>query len=345
MRHLAQVLLSLVLSCSLTGCQSPSGQLSQPPVADGSLLSVHYIDVGQADATLLICGDDTMLIDGGNVDDSSLVVSYLGQQGVEHLDYMLCTHAHEDHVGGLSGPLNTCTVEHVYSPVTEYSSNAFNNFVKYTKAQGKEVEQPTVGDSFSLGDAIVTILGPVKDYTDTNNTSIVLRVDFGETAFLFTGDQERTAEADLLESGADLDATVLKVGHHGSSTSTSYPFLRAVMPTYAVIPVGTGNSYGHPSDDVLSRLRDADVTVYRTDLQGTVVATSDGKTVSFQTGKESTGQGNTSVQTQYYIGNTRSKVFHREDCSSLPGEQNQILFTSRPEAKNSGYTPCGICKP
>ena len=374
MRRIPAVLLALVLALlPLSGCEeglplpAPSTTAvstaapSSPPTSDTPVagattpaasaalqdgLNVHFIDVGQADAALLTCGGQAMLIDGGNVDDSSLVVSYLENQGISHLDYVLCTHAHEDHVGGLSGPLNTCTVSHVLAPVTEYDSKAFEDFSKYTQAQGLSIEVPTPGDTFSLGQAQVTILGPVKEYEDTNNTSIVLRVDYGQTSFLFTGDMERQAEEDLLQAGCQLEATVLKVGHHGSDTSTSYPFLRAVMPQYAVISVGAGNSYGHPSEDTLSRLSDADVTVYRTDQQGTVVAYSDGTQVTFQTGKEvAPSPGRTEAAEQVYIGNTNSHVFHLETCSSLPAEQNQIVFDSRDAAVEAGYTPCSRCKP
>ncbi len=248
-------------------------------------LTVHYIDVGQADSILLQCDGQTMLIDGGNVGDSSLVVSYLKDQGISHLDYVICTHAHEDHVGGLSGPMNTCTAGQVFCPVTEYDSDAFRSFLKYTKAQGLSLTLPGVDDSFLLGEARVTVLGPRKDYEDTNDTSIVLRVDHGENSFLFTGDMETAAEDDLLAAGCDLDVDVLKVGHHGSSTSTGYVFLREVMPEYAIISCGTGNSYADPHEEVTSRLYDAGVTVYRTDEQGTVVVTSDGTELYFETEK------------------------------------------------------------
>ena len=357
-RRIAPLLALFCLLVSLTGCDLLSSPPSSTPaaVSDGSILAVHFIDVGQADSALLVCGDDAMLIDGGNVADSSLVVSYLEQQGIDQLDYVVCTHAHEDHVGGLSGPLNTCTASHVLSPVTEYDSKAFKDFVKYTEAQGLEPEIPVPGDTFALGEAQVTILGPVAEYSETNNTSIVLRVDFGETSFLFTGDMETKAEKDLLDQGANLSATVLKVGHHGSDTSSSYSFLREVMPEYAVISVGENNDYGHPNDDVLSRLRDAGTTVYRTDEQGTIVAVSDGTTVTFTTGKdvaptpgrdsETTPQPSQSAAAQEtYIGNLNSKVFHREDCPNLPAEQNQVMFSSREEAVEEGYSPCGNCKP
>ncbi len=248
-------------------------------------LTVHFIDVGQADCTLLECGGQTMLIDGGNVEDGSLVVSYLKRQGIESLNYVVCTHAHEDHVGGLAGPLNAFKVGQVFAPVTDYDSKVFENFLKYTHAQGLDVTVPVADTSFLLGEAYVTVLGPREEYEDTNDTSVVLRVDHGENSFLFTGDMETTAENDLLAAGCRLDADVLKVGHHGSSTSTGYVFLREVMPEYGVISCGIDNSYGHPHEEVTSRLYDAGVTVYRTDKQGTIVATSDGKGITFTTEK------------------------------------------------------------
>lgn len=348
MKKRTGVFLSLVVMLALLcGClpqMEEPVQFAQPVNGEG--LTVHFIDVGQADCALLECDGQTMLIDGGNADDSSLVVSYLETQGISGLDYVVCTHAHEDHVGGLSGPLNTCTVGQVFAPVTEYDSKVFSNFVKYTEKQGLEVTVPEADDTWTLGEAQVSVLGPREEYTDTNNTSIVLRVDYGETSFLFTGDMESTAEKDLVEAGCDLDATVLKVGHHGSSTSSSYVFLREVMPQYAVISCGKDNSYGHPHDEVMSRLYDAQVTVYRTDEQGTVVAFSDGESVSFETEKDSVPtMGREETEQATYIGNKNSHVFHREDCTGLPAEKNQILFNSRDAAVAEGYTPCGRCDP
>lgn len=263
----------------------PQPEAAPLPVPDGSSFAVHFIDVGQADCALVVCDGHYMLIDGGNAADSSLVYSYLERYGVSHLDYMVATHAHEDHIGGLSGALNYATVDTAFCPVTEGETKVFQNMVKYLAAQGKSLTVPQVGQTFSLGSAQVEILGPVQEYRDTNDTSIVLSIDYGATTFLFTGDMETAAEADLLDSGADLSATVLKVGHHGSDTSTSYGFLRAVMPQYAVISVGADNDYGHPNEVVLSRLEDAEAQIYRTDLCGTIIAQSDGETVTFLTEK------------------------------------------------------------
>ena len=241
MNRFGKLSLALSLVLALTGCGLSGGAGRPDPGPAEGTLEVHYIDVGQADSALLLCGGESMLIDGGNVADSDMVVAYLADQGVEELDYVVCTHAHEDHVGGLAGALSQYPAGEVLSPVTEYDSQAFGNFLKYTQEQGLSLTVPEPGDTWTVGTAAVTVLGPVQDYDDTNNTSIVLRVDFGETSFLFTGDMERSAEEDLLESGAWLEADVLKVGHHGSDTSTSYPFLREVDPDYAVISVGENN--------------------------------------------------------------------------------------------------------
>lgn len=249
------------------------------PIPENPDFSVVFLDVGQADAALVLCEGEAMLIDGGNVADSDIIYTVLEKREITHLDYVVCTHAHEDHVGGLSAALHACTVGTVYSPVTEYDSECFRTFARTAAEQGAELTVPAVGDSFRLGSARVDILACDPEAAETNNSSIVLKVVYGETSFLFTGDAEYEVEETLLESGADLSATVLKVGHHGSDTSTSYRFLNEVMPQYAVISVGKKNSYGHPSETVLSRLQDADATILRTDELGDIVLTSDGETV------------------------------------------------------------------
>lgn len=246
--------------------------------------SVHFLDVGQADAAIIICDNCVMMIDGGNPGDSSFIYSYLKNTlQVDHIDYMIAAHPHEDHIGGLSGALNACTVGKVYSPVLEYDSRAFRSLRKYTEAQGKELTIPSPGETFNLGTAQVQILGPLREYESTNDLSIILRIVYGETSFLFTGDAEWDSEHDLVDTGHDLNATLLKVPHHGSDTSSSYVFLREVLPAYAVISVGEDNSYGHPTEAVLSRLRDAEAVVYRTDQYGTIICQSDGSTLSFIT--------------------------------------------------------------
>ena len=331
---------------------------------------IHFIDVGQADAAVIMCDGEVLMIDGGNTADSSLIYTYLTRTlGLEHIDYMIGTHAHEDHIGGLAGALNACTVGTVYSPVIDYDSEAFQDFKRYAENQVGSLTIPSVGDTFNLGSATVQFLSPAYQYSDTNDTSIVVRIVYGNTSFLFTGDAEWEPEHDMVESGYDLSATLLKVGHHGSDTSTSYVFLREIMPQYAVISVGEGNSYGHPTEDTLSRLRDADVTVYRTDLQGDIICYSDGNTLTFVTEKDAPAEEVNTGEAVWtwgapiedepedvipdetgeapYIGNKNSKKLHYADCSSVDKmkDKNKVEFYSRDEAINQGYKPCGNCNP
>ena len=337
---LLKICIAALLCILLSGCV---WIIEEPiPTVSGEGLWVHYLDVGQADCALLKCDGEYILIDGGNVEDSNLVVSYLEQSGVEELKAVICTHAHEDHVGGLPGVLAVFPTEAVYAPTRTYASDCFDDFVYYTDQQGLNITIPEVGDTISFGQADAKVLGPVKTYAETNNTSLILMVTYGENRFLFTGDMETDAEADLLESGADLKADVLKVGHHGSETSTSYRFLYEIAPEHAVISVGTDNHYDHPSSQVLSRLQDADAAIYRTDRLGTVIAHTDGTqiTVTWETDAQPqlpSGEGTV------YIGNKKSKTLHTEGCSSLPSESNQVFFEDPDEALNAGYKLCSRC--
>jgi len=359
---------------------TPGSEPGTPTMpTEGSTFAVHFIDVGQADAALVLCDGHAMLIDGGNAEDSDLIYAYLKKQALTHLDYIVCTHAHEDHVGGLAGALNYATVGMAFAPVTSYDSKAFGNFVSYLAKQNVSITVPSAGDGFTLGSSSVKILGPVKSSDEPNNTSIVLRIVYGDTSFLFTGDAEREEEQDILSAGYDLDSTVLKVGHHGSETSTSYVWLREIMPEYAVISVGKGNSYGHPTDAVLSRLRDADVKTCRTDMQGDVICISDGKTVTFSVERNadadtlaSVGPNSTTSEPSQpvvvtppeatptpevvnpvpvgtsFILNTNTHKFHYPTCGSVKqmSEKNKQAYTgNREDVISMGYVPCKKCRP
>ena len=323
-------------------------------------LEVHFIDVGQADAILLLCGDEAMLIDGGNVADSDLIYTYLKNYSVDYLDYVVGTHAHEDHIGGLAGALNYATAGTVYCSVSSYNTRAFASFAAAVEKQGKEIEVPSPGDTWTLGDesdglyAAVEVIGPITMGDDVNAQSIVLRVEYGGVSFLFTGDATRDEEAEILDAGYNVSSTVLKVGHHGSSTSTSYPWLYAVEPQYAVISVGTDNDYGHPNDATLSRLRDADVTVYRTDLQGDIICVTDGSGVTFSVDRNADIDTLASVrnpadqEVKTYVLNTKTMKFHDPACSSVEQmrEENKEIFVgTRGELIDMGYSPCGNCRP
>lgn len=334
--------LLLALSLVLSGCVIEI-QVPQP-MEEG--LTIHFIDVGQADCALLECGGEYLLIDGGNREDGQLVVSYLEQQGVESLTAVVCTHAHEDHVGGLPSVLAVYPTQAVYAPTNTYASKVFDNFLYYTDQQGLSVTIPTPGDELRVGDTALTVLGPVKTYPDANNTSIVLKVQYGETAFLFTGDMETTAENDMMDywdGRMDFTCDVLKMGHHGSNTSTSYRLLHEVSPTHAVISVGEGNDYGHPHKEPMTRLKQAEVVALRTDQLGHIIARSDGETTSFTWQNQNAQPEDVEPGEGTFIANKNSGKFHVPGCSNLPAEKNQVIFSSYQEALDAGYTPCGSC--
>ena len=341
--------LLLLVSLILCGCSEAAPHTPAAPSVSGDGLTVHFIDVGQADCALLECGGEYLLIDGGNREDGQLVVSYLDQQGVEELSAVVCTHAHEDHVGGLPSVLAVYPTAAVYAPTKTYSSNVFDDFLYYTDQQGLDVTLPSPGEELSLGETQITVLGPVKSYPDPNDTSIILRVQYGESVFLFTGDMEVTAENDMLDYWDDdslFRADVLKVGHHGSNTSSGYRFLYEVDPDYGVISVGTDNSYGHPHDEPVSRMKDAGVTMLRTDELGHILATTDGRDITFTWGNQNAQPEDVEPgdpQPQTFIGNKNSKKLHAPDCANLPKEENRVSFDNYQQALDAGYSPCGSC--
>jgi competence protein ComEC len=226
-----------------------------------------------------------MLIDGGYAERGWEVVEYLQDQGVEKLDLVVGTHPHGDHIGATPEVMANFPTEEVWSGPITYTNATVNNFRDAVADQGLTLHYPKPGETTTLGDALITVLGPVKTYyEDVNDLSLVLMVEFGETRFLLTGDMEQLAEGHMMDYwGEDFDwsADVLKVGHHGSYSSTGYRLLRAVAPTWGIISCGRDNEYGHPHAEPLSRLRDAEVTLFRTDLAGTIIAASDGETIAF----------------------------------------------------------------
>ncbi|MHB1418021.1 MAG: MBL fold metallo-hydrolase [Bacillota bacterium] len=266
----------------------------------GKLTKVHFIDVGQADSILIVTasGKD-ILIDGGNRDDGPMVVNYLKKQGVKQLDLIISTHSHEDHIGGLPDVLKAFKVKRIIDSGVPNTTTIYKEYLQLIDSKHIPYETPKK-QKIDFGSGIKGyVLGPVpgKKYEELNDTSVVFRLVVGKMSFLFVGDMQATAEADILKE--DIASTILKVGHHGSGTSTSDAFLAKVKPKLGVISVGINNDYGHPAASTLKKLANAGVKTYRTDTSGSVVISTDGNTYSVVTGKPSSAQaqGNKSSST------------------------------------------------
>lgn len=259
--------------------------LSPAPLPDDQL-RVTVLDVGNADCILLQCGGQAALIDAGESNDEEAIVSTLKAAGVEKLDLVIATHADADHIGGMSTVVNNFSIGTFwmsFMPEGHEPTTKTYEYLLLALIENKvEISEAEHGATYTLGDATVTVLSGLSDYEDTNDQSVVCLVSHGEMDFVFTGDAGKEVEREILEAVPDLKAEVLKVGHHGSSTSSDGNFVRALAPEIAIITCGYGNSYGHPHTETLQTLQRNDVTVYRTDLHGQLVLTSDGKTVGVQ---------------------------------------------------------------
>lgn len=243
-------------------------------------LYVHYIDVGQGDSELICCGGEYMLIDAGEPSASDTVVDYLNDHGIEKLEYVVCSHGHADHCGGLDAVVENFDVGTVFTSPYPGDTSSYEIFSDAVSAKGLDMTVPELGESYSLGEARFEFIGPLEEYDNINDDSLVMRLEYGDTSFLFTGDMTSKAERDLLEDGANVKCDVLKVGHHGSSGSSSYRFLYEAEPKIAVISCEAGNSYGHPHEEALSRLNDCGAEVCRTDLEGSIIIFSNGMEVT-----------------------------------------------------------------
>lgn len=342
---------------------------------EGEELVVHYIDVGQGDSILIQQGTHAMLIDAGSNDAGKTVVAYLQGLGVTSIDILIGTHPHEDHIGGLDDVIQNFTIGKVILPDIMSTTQTFEDVLLAIQDKGLSITKAVAGTNYELGQAKIQIVGPITiDETDLNSASVVCRVTFGDTSFLFTGDAGASSEQQMIAAGYELDADVIKQPHHGSSTSYSAAFALLVHPKYSVISVGAGNMYNHPHAETLLKLANAGVSVFRTDLSGTIIATSDGQSITFnvapnagsaptnngsepseesdatpaetaQAGTQAVTEPSDTAAATMYIGNTKSKIFHLPTCASLPAEHNQILFKDRQEAIDDGYRPCGNCNP
>lgn len=372
-----KISLIIAIILSMTGCNiSAETATKTEPVteqaqtfATDDMLRVDYIDVGQGDSILITTPDGVnMLIDAGEGEGKSgAVTSYLTQRGIDEIDTVIATHPHSDHINAMDEVLDSTEVEHFYMPDVSHTTKDFENMLDALE-DVEDIKAVKAGDTFSLGQQVsCRVLAPCSEsYEDLNDYSVVIKLTYGETDFIFMGDAEALSEEEILAAGEDVSADVLKCGHHGSSSSSSPDFVEAVDPQYAVISCGVDNSYGHPDSETLSVLDSFGITVLRTDKQGTITIESDGNNIIYkdtasavseeavQTTNESEAvfkdsrenETSSPVESEItYIGNINSKKFHKSDCSTLPAEKNRVYFSSRQEALQQGYSPCGKCDP
>ena len=329
-------------------------------------LTIHFIDVGQADCSFIeLPNGEEALIDAGNVEDAQTIISYIEGLDVDDIEYMILTHPHEDHIGSAKEIIEAIEVKKVYVPDVSSDSKLYENTMLAIKNNNIPLEKSKPGqkilDTFELS---FEILAPISMYySELNEYSIVTKLNYQDTSFLFTGDAESVSELEILRSGCYLDSDLLKVGHHGGRTSSSNDFLQAVTPEFSVISSGTDNTYGHPHQDTLDRLSSIGSKVYRTDELGTIIAVSDGNNISINYTSSAASQSevhvpaavnnytdstNTSSTNEpRYIGNKNSLVFHNPSCSSVDDmkETNKVFFLQRQDAVDQGYKPCSRCNP
>lgn len=265
-----------------------AGEQEAAEVNSGEELMVYFLDVGQADSILIRAGNNNMLIDAGNNEDGALIVSYLKELGVEQLDYVVGTHPHEDHIGGMDDIINNFDIETYMMPDVLSTTKTFEEVLTDLSNNNLTYLVPKEGSSYDLGSADVKIIYVGEEGGDLNDASVVLKLTYGDNSFLFTGDATSNVEEELLESNANIKSDVLKVAHHGSDYSSTNEFIDAVNPEYAVISVGKNNSYNHPSLNTLEKFNKRGIKVYRTDEDNTIIFTSNGSDLTITTESTST---------------------------------------------------------
>jgi len=267
--------------------EEQSQDTEEESIVDGDI-AVHFIDVGQGNAVLIQQGSQTMLIDAGDNHMSDRVVRYLKNQGIEKVDYLIGTHPHADHIGGMEDVIDGFKIGTIIIPDVAHTTQTFENMLLAVERNDLKLTKPFVGDTYSLGEAKATIVAPNSSgYNNLNDYSVGIRIDFGSRSFLFTGDAERPSEEEMTNNHSilSLDVDVLLIPHHGSNSSSTAAFLEAASAKYGVIQVGEDNRYGHPHPEVLERLNSFDMEIYRNDLHGTVIVTSDGEHIQIETEK------------------------------------------------------------
>ena len=346
-------------SCTLEDLLNIRSPKDYTLLGDAKLV-VHFIDVGQGDSTLLESNGEFVLIDAGERDCGNTVVDYIESRGCDELKYIIATHPDSDHVGGLKTVIETIDAENFITSETDKSTSTWLNVLHAVDEYDINYIDAEAGETYSFGEASFTVLAPLSDsYNNYNNYSVVVKAECDDISFLLTGDAEKESEDQMLASGEDLSADVLKCGHHGSSSSTSDAFLSAVHPAFAIISCGENNDYGHPHRETVAKLTNRGIAYYRTDTLGTIVAATDGKGISILShggtqveaetiSKEDLNNSASASEAAFpYVGNKSSKVYHRYTCSGVKtmNDKNKIYFDTKEQAVQKGYAPCSLCNP
>ena len=364
-KRISGTLWSILLAvCLLTAATSCGTQGTQE-------LTVQILDVGQGSAALIRQGDSFLLMDGGDKDYSSYVVSYLKKEGVERLDYVIVSHYDADHLNGVVGVLNAFECKQVLSPDYKADTKVYQSYLRVIEDKNIPVEHPRLGDSYTFADSSFRVVCPASySYQDANSNSLGIRLSYGDSSFLICGDCTEESEQDVLYKGTDVHSDVYVANHHGSKYSNSEEFLQAVSPSYVIISCGRDNSYGHPGASVMLSIQKLGASLFRTDLQGVITAVSDGSNIRFanevcmdyrsgeeiaeadSAGNGNVGDGNSGQDTTTtYILNTSTKKFHRPDCGSVKKMKEESRATSsesresRESLISQGYEPCKNCRP
>ncbi|MFQ9976805.1 ComEC/Rec2 family competence protein [Clostridium cadaveris] len=275
------LVLVVILSLSFAACSSESSS-KKAPISTGNELKVHFIDVGQGDSILVQFKNKNLLIDAGPRSSSNDLLKYLKGINLTKLDYVVATHPHEDHIGGMPEIIKNFEIGEFYAPKKQASTKIFQTMVEDLKKKNHKINVAKAGVSLDMdSDISVEMIAPnSSDYENVNNYSAVIKVTYKDTSFLFTGDAEKLSEKEILQKKYDIKADVLKLGHHGSSTSSSKEFLDKVNPKIAVASLGKNNDYGHPHKEIIKAMKDRKISFYRTDELGTIVLKSDGKNIT-----------------------------------------------------------------
>lgn len=366
--RIACIMLIVVLILSGTNLFGFAREVKAAPSGE---MAVHFLDVGQGLSILVQSEGQTLLYDGGDRSASSFVVSYLKEQKIKNIDYLISSHYDEDHLSGLVGCMKAFSVSSVIGADYIHNSKLYQSFMDSVSSKGLEVQHPEVGTTFNFGAGTFTILAPSYIGNDSNENSVAIKVTNGENSFIFTGDAEFDSEADMVNSGLNLDCDVLSVGHHGSASSTSWDFLAATVPEYAVISCGAGNQYDHPDKDTMDKLSDMEINVFRTDKQGTIVGVSNGTDITWNqrpcndytpgnpndagttaSGSEEASYAESledaqdfpveeSTGTPAWLSATGSKYHSIPDCGTM--NPDKAFQTTREEAEATGYEACKKC--